>query len=135
MAMMRVPGHPRSARLLSFVAVQRASRHDESVLTTRLLWTDPRPVPRFNVQELVTHIVRDPGFYEPTEDDTCSVYWYFCQTHDRHYWHEACGQGPHLIALHCEEHGPENMWPQPLMLMFPEGFAPRLSTAQPAWIR
>ncbi|MFE9764314.1 hypothetical protein ACFYPC_07230 [Streptomyces sp. NPDC005808] len=103
------------------------------MLPPRLLWRDPRPIPRLNRQEPVTQIVRDRDFYEPTEEDDCSTYSYFCLTHDRHYWHEACGEGAHLIALHCEQHGPENVWPQPLMLMFPEGFAPRLSEAQLVW--
>ncbi|MFD7492429.1 hypothetical protein ACFV8T_08410 [Streptomyces sp. NPDC059832] len=79
-------------------------------------------------------IVSDPGFHEPSDDD-CSVFGYFCQAHDRPYRHESCGEGPHLIALNCQEHGPENMWPQPAMLLFPEGFDPPLSEAQLAWVR
>ncbi|MFD5079875.1 hypothetical protein [Streptomyces sp. NPDC058371] len=82
----------------------------------------------------MTQIVRDPGFYEPNDEDDCSTFGYFCQTHDRHYRHETCGEGRHLIALHCQEHGPENMWPQPLMLVFPEGFDPPLSGTQLAWV-
>ncbi|MFD9538083.1 hypothetical protein [Streptomyces sp. NPDC060010] len=101
----------------------------------RLLWCDPRPIPRFNRQEPVTTIVRDPGFHEPTEEDDCWRVGYFCQTHDRPYWHESCGEGPHLIALECDEHGPQNMWPQPRMLMFPEGFDPLLSVAHLAWVQ
>ncbi|MET9515463.1 hypothetical protein [Streptomyces sp. NPDC002994] len=83
----------------------------------------------------MTEIVRDPDFYEATDEDDCSAYRYFCQAHDRYYSHEACGEGPHLIALRCEDHGLENMWPQPLMLRFCEGFTPSLSEAQLAWAR
>ncbi|MEV7322067.1 hypothetical protein [Streptomyces sp. NPDC093970] len=83
----------------------------------------------------MTTIVCDPGFHEPAEEDDCRRFGYFCQTHDRPYRHESCGEGPHLIALHCHEHGPENMWPQPTMLMFPEGFDPLLSDAQLAWVQ
>jgi hypothetical protein len=83
----------------------------------------------------VTLIVRDPGFHEPGDDEDCTRFWYFCQTHDRVYRHQACGAEPHLVALHCEEHGPESMWPQPLMLMFPEGFDPLLSEDQLDWAR
>ncbi|MEU2762009.1 MULTISPECIES: hypothetical protein [unclassified Streptomyces] len=78
----------------------------------------------------MTLIVRDPGFHEPTGEDDCTAFSYFCQAHHRRYQREACGEGPHLIALHCEEHGPESMWPQPLTLMFSEGFEPPLSEAQ-----
>ncbi|MET9594277.1 hypothetical protein ABZY45_25615 [Streptomyces sp. NPDC006516] len=35
------------------------------MLPPRLLWCDPRPIPRFNRQEPVTLIVRDPGFSGP----------------------------------------------------------------------
>lgn len=83
----------------------------------------------------MTRIVRDPGFHEPADEDDCWVFWYFCQAHDCHYRHETCGEGPHLIALHCEQHGPESMWPQPLMMMFPEGFDPPLSDAHLTWVR
>ncbi|MFE8013401.1 hypothetical protein ACFU3O_11755 [Streptomyces antibioticus] len=83
----------------------------------------------------MTQIVCDPDFYEPTDEDGCSVFSYFCQIHDRQYRHDYCGVGAHRIALHCEQHGPENMWPQPLMLAFPEGFSPPLSDAQLAWVR
>ncbi|MFD8072678.1 hypothetical protein ACFV3E_08475 [Streptomyces sp. NPDC059718] len=83
----------------------------------------------------MTQVVRDPAFYDPAEEDECSRFRYFCQAHDQVYWHEACGEGPHLIELRCELHGAENMWPQPLMLMFPEGFVPLLSDAQLAWVR
>ncbi|MGX1508022.1 UNVERIFIED_CONTAM: putative esterase [Streptomyces graminofaciens] len=105
------------------------------MLPPGLLWRDPRPIPRFNRQEPVTQIVRDPGFREPSDEDDCSTFGCFCQAHDCHYWHESCGEGPHIIALRCQEHGPESMRPQPLMLMFPAGFDPRLSDAQPAWVR
>ncbi|MFJ9818668.1 hypothetical protein ACIRU3_26115 [Streptomyces sp. NPDC101151] len=80
-------------------------------------------------------IVRDPTFHEPTEEDDCWRFGYFCRSHGRHYLHESCGEGPHLVALHCEKHGPENMWPQPNMLMFPAGFDPLLSDAQLAWTK
>jgi hypothetical protein len=83
----------------------------------------------------VTLVVRDPGFHEPADEEDCRVFSYFCRTHDRFYRHEACGEGPHLVALHCEEHGPESMWPQPLMLLFPAGFEPPLSEEQLAWVR
>jgi len=105
------------------------------MLPSRLLWCDPRPIPRLNRQDPVMQVVCDPDFYEPTGEDECSVFSYFCQTHDRHYRHDSCGEGAHVIALHCERHGPENMWPQPLMLAFPEGFSPALSDAQLAWVR
>ncbi|KUM96053.1 hypothetical protein AQI88_13495 [Streptomyces cellostaticus] len=82
----------------------------------------------------MTVIVRDPGFHEPTDDD-CATFWYACRTHHRPYRHEACGEGAHLIALHCQEHGPESFWPDPRMLMFPEGFTPRLSEEQLARVR
>ncbi|ANP56448.1 hypothetical protein AVL59_11620 [Streptomyces griseochromogenes] len=83
----------------------------------------------------MTVIVRDPGFHEPADADDCSVFWYFCRTHERPYRHEACGDGAHLIALHCREHGPENFLPDPRMLMFPAGFTPPLSEAQLTWAR
>ncbi|MEU8764226.1 hypothetical protein [Streptomyces sp. NPDC048659] len=105
------------------------------MLPSRLLWRDPRPVPRFNRQEPVTRIVRDPGFHEPDDAEACTVFWYVCRTHDRVYRHEACGEGPHLVALHCADHGPESGWPQPLMLLFPEGFEPPLSPDQLALAR
>ncbi len=41
----------------------------------------------------MTQVVCDPDFYEPTDEDDCSVFSYFCRTHDRYYWHEACGEG------------------------------------------
>ncbi|MFI1719374.1 hypothetical protein [Streptomyces litmocidini] len=104
------------------------------MLPPRLLWRDPRPIPRFNRQEPVTLTVRDPDFHEPADDD-CTRFWYSCRSHDRVYRHEACGEGPHLLVLHCEDHGPENMWPQPLMMLFPEGFAPPLSDAQLDWVK
>ncbi|MEU1200334.1 hypothetical protein ABZ446_29480 [Streptomyces sp. NPDC005813] len=78
----------------------------------------------------MTQIVRDPDFYEPADEDDCTTIWYFCRSHDRVHRHEHCGEGPHLLAFHCEDHGPENMWPQPVMLMFPDGFEPRLSDVQ-----
>lgn len=105
------------------------------MLPARLSWCDPRPIPRFNRQGPVTVIVRDPGFYEPGDEDDCVRVWYVCRSHGRPYLHEACGEGDHLIALHCEEHGPENVWPDPRMLMFPEGFSPPLSAAQLSWAR
>ncbi|MFJ6088361.1 hypothetical protein ACIQI8_44110 [Streptomyces sp. NPDC092369] len=83
----------------------------------------------------MTLIVRDPGFYEPTDEDDCTAFSYFCQAHDRFYQREACGEGPHLVVLHCEEHGPESMWAQPLTLMVPEGFEPPLSKAQLSWLQ
>ncbi|MDF9808714.1 hypothetical protein M2436_007261 [Streptomyces sp. HB372] len=100
-----------------------------------MLWCDPRPIPQFDPQEPVTLIVRDPGFHEPADEDDCTTFSYFCQTHDRFYGRETCGEGPHLVALHCEEHGPESMWPQPLSLMFPKGFEPSLSKAQLSWLQ
>ncbi|MFS0693246.1 hypothetical protein [Streptomyces nitrosporeus] len=75
-------------------------------------------------------IVRDPGLHEPADEDDCTVFSYFCQAHNRFYRREDCGEGPHLVALHCAEHGPESMWPQPHMLGLPEGFDPPLSKAQ-----
>ncbi|MFF2011793.1 hypothetical protein ACFVWY_22310 [Streptomyces sp. NPDC058195] len=105
------------------------------MLPHRLLWCDPRPIPRHNRQEPTALVVRDPGFHDPPDGDDCTRFWYVCQAHDRVYRHEACGEGPHLLALHCEEHGPENMWPQPRMLLFPEGFEPRLSEAQLSWVQ
>ncbi|MEY9875985.1 hypothetical protein ABH931_005492 [Streptacidiphilus sp. MAP12-33] len=107
------------------------------MLPPRLLWCDPGPIPRFNKQERVTVIVRDPGFADPpdADDHECSLYWSICQTHERPYIHEQCGEGPHLIAHHCEGHGPVNIWPDQRMLMFPEGFDPPLSEAQLAWVR
>ncbi|MFJ8885762.1 hypothetical protein ACIRJR_20460 [Streptomyces sp. NPDC102402] len=83
----------------------------------------------------MTLILRDPVLHESTDDDDCTVFSYFCQAHERFYRREACGQGPHLLALHCERHGPESMWPQPLTLMFPEGFEPPLSKAQLSWLQ
>ncbi|MFF8317797.1 hypothetical protein ACF06V_11580 [Streptomyces bobili] len=83
----------------------------------------------------MTQIVRDPDFYEPGEEDDCSTFSYFCQTHDRYYRYDGCGDGAHLIAPRCDRHGLENMWPQPLMMAFPEGFSPSLSDAQLAWVR
>ena len=83
----------------------------------------------------MTTIVCDPGFHEPAAEDDCTTFGYHCQTHDRPYRHESCGEGSHLIALRCGRHGPENMWPQPLMLMFPEGFTPPLTDAQLAHAR
>ncbi|MGW0908786.1 hypothetical protein [Streptomyces sp. NPDC002853] len=83
----------------------------------------------------MTLVVRDPGFHEPTDDDDCTTFWYFCLPHDRAYRHEACGEGPHLLVLRCERHGAENLWPQPRMLMFPAGFDPPLSQAQLGWVQ
>lgn len=103
------------------------------MLPSRLLWRDPRPIPRFNRQDPVTQIVRDPGLYEPSDEDNCSAFGYFCQTHDCFYLEKACKEEPHHIVLDCQDHGPESVWPQPLMLMFPEGFDPPLSDAQLAW--
>ncbi|UXY26603.1 hypothetical protein [Streptomyces sp. HUAS TT20] len=57
-----------------------------------------------------------------------------CRTHELPYPHQACGGGPRLVALD-SGHGLENMWPQPLMLMLPEGFTPPLTDAQLAWAR
>ncbi|WP_418961096.1 hypothetical protein [Streptomyces tritici] len=105
------------------------------MLPPRLLWCDPRPIPRLNRQEPRTLIVCDPGFYDPTDEDDCTVFSYFCQTHDRTYAYESCGPESHLLALHCRDHGLENMWPQGKMMLFPEGFEPRLSDEQLAWIR
>ncbi|MER5552885.1 hypothetical protein ABT001_14580 [Streptomyces sp. NPDC002793] len=105
------------------------------MLPQRLLWCDPRPIPRFDRQEPVTLIIRDPGLHAPADEDDCWRFSYFCQAHGRTYQHEACGTGPHLLALHCGEHGPESMWPQPRMLMFPAGFEPPLSEAQLRWLR
>jgi hypothetical protein len=83
----------------------------------------------------VTIVVRDPGFYEPTDEDNCTTFGYFCQTHDGPYRGDACQGGPsHLIALDCGDHGLESMWPQELMLMLPEGFAPPLNDEQLAWV-
>lgn len=48
-------------------------------------------------------LVRDPGFYEPTGEDGCERFWSFCRAHDQTYGHESCGEGPHLLALHCAE--------------------------------
>ncbi|MGW7065151.1 hypothetical protein ACWGHM_42630 [Streptomyces sp. NPDC054904] len=81
----------------------------------------------------MTQIVRDPSLYEPNDEDLCTVFGYFCHAHDCFYLNEACTEEPHLIALDCQDHGPESVWPQPLMLMFPEGFDPPLSDAQLAW--
>ncbi|WP_239516314.1 MULTISPECIES: hypothetical protein [unclassified Streptomyces] len=105
------------------------------MLPPRLLWCDPRPIPRFNLQEPVTIVVRDPGFHEPADEDDCWNFWYFCQAHDSLFREEPCRGGPHLVVSHCEEHGPENVWPQPLMLLFPEGFDPPLSAEQLAWVQ
>ncbi|MFJ9023424.1 hypothetical protein ACIRPU_26165 [Streptomyces sp. NPDC102259] len=96
---------------------------DGGVLPSRLLCCDPRPIPRFNRQEPVTRVVCDPDFYEPVDEEDCSTFPYFCQTHDRYYRHDDCGEGAHLVAVHCERHEPENMWPQPLM-MVPGGVLP-----------
>ncbi|MFD8009301.1 hypothetical protein [Streptomyces sp. NPDC058955] len=105
------------------------------MLPDRLLWCDPRPIPRFNRQEPVTTVIWDPGFYEPTDEDDCTVFSFFCQAHDRFYRHEACAEGPHLVALYCQEHGLENSWPQQITLWFPEGFDPPLTDAQLAWLK
>ncbi|MFF7205493.1 hypothetical protein [Streptomyces sp. NPDC008141] len=83
----------------------------------------------------MTLIVRDPDFYKPTDEDDCTVFSYLCLSHDRFYQREACGEGPHLVVVHCEEHGPESMWPQPHTLMFPEGFEPQLSKTQLNWLQ
>ncbi|MEU0357263.1 hypothetical protein [Streptomyces cyaneofuscatus] len=83
----------------------------------------------------MTLIVRDPEFHEPSAEDDCTVFSYICQAHDRFYQREACGEGPHLLVPHCENHGPENMWPQPLMLLLPEGFEPPLSKTQLSWLQ
>ncbi len=53
----------------------------------------------------------------------------------RFYERETCEEGPHLVALHCEECGPESMWPQALTLMLPKGFEPPLSKAQLSWLQ
>jgi hypothetical protein len=113
-----------------------AARHDVRVLPSRLLWCDPRPIPKFNLQEPVTIVVCDPGFYEPTDEDNCTAFGYFCQSHGVPFRGKACQGGPsHLIALNCRDHGLESMWPQALMLMLPEGFTPPLNDEQLAWVR
>jgi hypothetical protein len=109
---------------------QAPSDQNALMLPHRLLWCDPRPIPRFNRQDLVTQIVRDPHFHEPADEDDCTAFGYFCQSHGRAYRPGDCGDGPHRVALHCEQHGLENMWPQPLMLMFPAGFDPPLGQDQ-----
>ncbi|RST16515.1 hypothetical protein E2C00_17225 [Streptomyces sp. WAC05374] len=83
----------------------------------------------------MTLVVRDPGFHEPADGEDCTTFRYVCEAHDRDHRPGSCGEGPHLVALHCAEHGPESMWPQPLMLMFPAGFDPPLSQAQLDWAR
>ncbi|MFD7867112.1 hypothetical protein [Streptomyces sp. NPDC059783] len=105
------------------------------MLPDRLVWRDPRPIPPFNRQEPVTVIVRDPAFHEPGDGDDCAVFGYACRTHGRAYGRGVCGEGAHLIALECQEHGMENMWPQPQMLLFPEGFDPPLGETELARIR
>lgn len=80
-------------------------------------------------------VVRDPAFHEPADGDDCSVFGYACRTHGRAYRRGGCGDGPHVVALECEEHGLENMEPQPAMLLFPEGFDPLLDEAQLARLR
>ncbi|MFE6979178.1 hypothetical protein [Streptomyces sp. NPDC057682] len=104
------------------------------MLPDRLVWRDPRPIPPHNRQEPVTVIVRDPAFHEPGDGDDCSVFGYACRTHGRAYGRGVCGEGAHLIALECQEHGLENMWPQPRMLLIPEGFDPPLGEAELARI-
>ncbi|MFE0458922.1 hypothetical protein ACFW1A_06625 [Kitasatospora sp. NPDC058965] len=106
------------------------------MLPPRLLWCDPRPIPKFNLQEPVTIVVRDPGFYEPTDEDNCTSFGFFCQSHDGPYRSAACQGGPsHRIALDCGEHGLESMWPDQLMVMLPAGFTPALSDEQVDWLR
>ncbi|GAA1227165.1 hypothetical protein GCM10009665_17100 [Kitasatospora nipponensis] len=106
------------------------------MLPPRLTWCDPRPVPRFNLQEPVTLVVRDPDFHEPTDEDDCTTVGYFCQSHDGPYRGDACRGGPtHRIALDCGEHGLEAVWPDDRMLMLPEGFTPPLNDEQLAWMR
>ncbi|MFB9369636.1 hypothetical protein ACWCYY_18960 [Kitasatospora sp. NPDC001664] len=84
----------------------------------------------------MTSVVRDPGFYEPTDEDDCTSFGYVCQSHDGPYRGDACQGGPsHLVALVCAEHGLENMWPDDRMLMFPDGFTPPLSNEQVVWAR
>lgn len=101
-------------------------RQHVRVLPPRLQWQDPRPIPRFDPQDPVTVMVRDPSFYVPGPADECSAFSYTCMSHGRHYLRGACGDGPHLVALECTNHGLENMWPQPTMLLFPDGFTPQL---------
>lgn len=106
----------------------------ERVLPPRLLWRDPRPIPRLDPQEPVT-VICDPAFHEPRDDDDCTVFSYACLSHEQPYRRGACGAGPHLIALECTVHGLETMWPQPGMMLFPAGFTPPLSAEQFAEIQ
>ncbi|MET7304304.1 hypothetical protein [Embleya sp. NPDC005575] len=100
------------------------------MLPAKLLWQDPRPIPRDDPQEIVVQVVLDPHFHEPTEDDFCTAFGYVCLTHDRLYSRGGCGGGPHVIVLNCAEHGYENLGPSPLMHRYPAGFIPPLTAEQ-----
>lgn len=100
------------------------------MLPAKLLWQDPRPIPRGNFQEIVVQVVLDPEFHEPTEDDVCPAFSSVCLAHDRLYSPGGCGEGPHLVALNCAAHGYENLGPQPLMHRYPAGFMPLLTAEQ-----
>ncbi|WP_406293033.1 hypothetical protein OG948_01250 [Embleya sp. NBC_00888] len=100
------------------------------MLPPRLLWRDPRPIPRLDPQDIVIEVVRDPSFHEPSETDPCVSFGYVCLTHDRAYFRGGCGEGEHLVALECSVHGLENIGAHPLVHRFPTGFTPALTPDQ-----
>ncbi|GCE00624.1 hypothetical protein [Embleya hyalina] len=100
------------------------------MLPPRLLWRDPRPIPRLDNQDVVIEVVRDPSFHEPFETDDCGWFVRVCLTHDRAYDRGRCGEGEHLLASVCSEHGAENLEVHPLMHRFPTGFTPTLTPDQ-----
>ncbi|WP_232662785.1 hypothetical protein [Pseudonocardia sp. TRM90224] len=107
---------------------------------TTLRWHAYRVVPpyRDDPQGKVTQVLWQPGFYDPMAEESetvCDRSWvgYRCLTHDQPWSRggEFCSDNDrHEIALECGVHGLEAMWPQPIMLMNPEGFDPPLSAAQ-----
>ncbi|MGC0423512.1 hypothetical protein [Embleya sp. AB8] len=100
------------------------------MLPPKLLWRDPRPIPRDDPRDIVVRVVLDPDYYEPSAADNCTSFGYVCLSHDRSYSWGGCGEGPHLLALDCSEHGYENLGPQPIMHLFPDGFMPPLTRDQ-----
>jgi len=100
------------------------------MLPPRLLWRDPRRIPRLDIQDVVTEVVRDPSFHEPSETDVCGWFVQVCLTHDHAYVRGGCGEGGHLVASVCSVHGPENLEVHPLMHRFPTGFTPALTADQ-----
>jgi hypothetical protein len=116
-------------------------------LPARLRWHEHLVLPpyRDDPQDEITMVLRDPSFYDrwgDTDAQGCEYLegdhdglWvrYRCITHDQVYLPGGLDCPDHVaheIALECEAHGLEGIWPQPLMLAKPAGFDPPLTARQ-----